>query len=65
MAEKGNEVGERPPPGQPADEEVPGEIETLEEVSSGGNETFKTNSNKFHCCTDILTRKSCGTLLKE
>ena len=33
MAQKGNEVVERPPPGQPADEETPGELEALEEVS--------------------------------
>jgi hypothetical protein len=32
MAQKGSEVGDRPSPGQPADEEVPGELESLEEV---------------------------------
>ncbi|CAF1170909.1 unnamed protein product [Adineta ricciae] len=31
MAQKGNEVVERPSPGQPADEETPGELEALEE----------------------------------
>lgn len=33
MAQIGNEVAERPPPGKPADDETPGELEALEEVS--------------------------------
>ena len=32
MAQKGNEVQDRPSPGQNADEETPGELEALEEV---------------------------------
>jgi hypothetical protein len=34
MAQVGKEVEERPPPGKPADEESPGEIEALEEVKN-------------------------------
>ena len=33
MAQKGTEVNERPLPDQPDDEETPGELESLEEVS--------------------------------
>lgn len=58
MAEKENEVGERP---QLADEEIPGEFENLEEVSDRPNDIFKTSSNKFHY---ILRWKSCCALLK-
>ena len=32
MAQLGKEIEERPPPGQVTDEEVPGELEALEEV---------------------------------
>lgn len=38
MAEKGKEVEERPELGQPADEEIPGEFESLEEVSENKRE---------------------------
>lgn len=48
MAEKGKEVEQRPPPGQPADEEVQGEFESLEEVSD------KISSKRSHGCIDIL-----------
>ena len=47
MAEKGKEVQERPPPGQIADEEIPGEVESLEEVSD-------REKKRSHDCIDNL-----------
>jgi hypothetical protein len=40
MAQIGNEVVERPPPGRPADEATPGELEALEALEEVNKNTF-------------------------